>query len=117
MRGRGQELGIELVIGDRYRTVEDFAGEVIIAANCRTRGGRWRFGKVGEREATRNGVEDIDPSSIGRRLIMDGSDELTEEMTIGRWARQCVGQDLDRVYRLECRLGSCEALARVVGGK
>jgi hypothetical protein len=29
----------------------------------------------------------VDPSSIGRGLIMDGSDKLSEEVAIGGWAR------------------------------
>lgn len=86
-RRGGQELGIELVIWNGHGTVENLAREVFITAYCRPRGGWRRFGKIREGESTGYGVKYVDPSSIGRGLIMDGSDKLSEEVAICGWAR------------------------------
>lgn len=98
---RGQELGIKLIVWNCHGAIKNFACEVFVAADCGARGGGWRFGKIGKRETPRYSMKNINPGGLDQRLIMYGSDNLGEEMTGGRWARQSVRKDFDRAHRLE----------------
>jgi hypothetical protein len=60
-------------------------------------------------------VENVDPSRIFERLIMNGGDNLRKQVTGGRWAWQSVGKDLDGALSLKARLSYCEKSARLSG--
>lgn len=56
-------------------------------------------------------MKDIDPGYVGRRLVMNGSDDLWEQVAGGRWTWQSVGEDLDGAFSFKGQVGYCKKSA------
>ena len=108
---RGKELGFELIVWNCDGAVEDLGREVLLASYGWAGRGRRGLGEVGQREAARHGVEDIDPCRVRGRALVDSGNELSEEMANERRTGKGVREDLDGVELLQVEVGGCELLA------